>query len=244
MIDDGMLEKFPVKGAYGLHNWPGTPVGSFAVVRGPAMASADALDIIVDGIGGHAAQPHTTRDPIVAAAHIITSAQSIVSRVIDPLDQAVLSITAISGGEAYNVIPDRVALKCGFRAFSPKVAETIESELRRICASTAEAFKCRVTVSRPDITPYPPTVNHPQETDIALKAMRAVAGEANVRDDARPVMGSEDFSFVLQKVPGAYIFLGNGDSAGLHNPAYDFNDGAIQYGVAYWVALAGETLPV
>jgi hippurate hydrolase len=244
MIDDGMLERFPVKGAYGMHNWPGVPVGAFGVVRGPAMASADALTIVVEGRGGHAAQPHTTRDPVLAAAHIVTSVQSIVARVIDPLDQAVVSVTAINGGFAYNVIPDSVELKCGFRAFSAKVAATIEEELRRICASTAEAFKCKVTVSRPPITPYPATINAHAETEIALKAMRTVAGVENVRDDVRPVMGSEDFSFVLQKVPGAYIFIGNGDSADLHNPAYDFNDGAIPYGVAYWVELARETLPV
>jgi len=243
MIDDGMLERFPVKGAYAIHNWPGIPVGAFGVVRGPAMASAHGLTITVEGLGGHGAQPHKTRDPIVAAAHIITSVQTIVSRVIDPFDQAVVSITAIHGGEAFNVIPGTVEMKCGFRAFTPAVAQKIEDELRRICEKTAEAFGATVTLRPKPHMPYPPTVNHDAETDIALSAMRAVVGEANVRTDIRPSMGSEDFSFILNEVPGAYVFLGNGDTAALHNAAYDFDDEAIAYGVAYWVELARRVLP-
>jgi amidohydrolase len=243
MIDDGMLERFPIKGAYAIHNWPGIPVGQFGVVRGPAMASAHGLTITVEGLGGHGAQPHKTRDPIVAAAHIITSVQTIVSRVIDPFDQAVVSITAINGGEAFNVIPGTVEMKCGFRAFTPAVAQKIEDELRRICEKTAEAFGTKVTLRPKPHMPYPPTVNHDAETDIALGAMRAVAGDANVRTDLRPSMGSEDFSFILNQVPGAYVFLGNGDTAALHNAAYDFDDEAIAYGVAYWAELARRVLP-
>ncbi len=243
MIDDGMLERFPVKGAYALHNWPGMPVGEFGVMRGPAMASADGVFITVQGEGGHAAQPHTTRDPIVAAGHIISSVQTIVSRVVNPFEQAVVSITAINGGDAFNVIPDKVELKCGFRCFSEKVAVTIEEELWRICEKTGEALGVKVTVSRPPLTPYPPTINHPTETEIALDAMRAVAGADKVRDDLKPVMGSEDFAFILRRVPGAYVLLGNGDSAALHNPGYDFDDDAIGHGVAYWSELAARILP-
>lgn len=243
MIDAGMLERFPVKGAYALHNWPGMPVGEFGVVRGPAMASADGVFIIVKGKGGHAAAPHTARDPIVAAGHIIGSVQSIVSRVVDPFEQAVVSITAINGGEAFNVIPDAVEMKCGFRCFSETVAATIEQELWRICEKTGEAFGVEVTVKRPPLTPYPPTINHPAETEIALEAMRAAVGPDRVRDDLKPVMGSEDFAFILRQVPGAYVLIGNGASASLHNPAYDFDDGAIPHGVAYWSELAARVLP-
>ena len=243
MIDDGMLERFPVKGAYAVHNWPGVPVGAFGVVRGPAMAATGKFHITVEGVGGHAAFPHLSRDPIVAAAAIVTAAQTIVSRVVDPLDPAVVSITAIHGGEAFNVIPSRVEMKCNIRCFSDAVGKTIEAELRRICADTGSALGARVTVETGAGIPYPPTVNHHAETEIALEAMRAVAGPENVRDDVRPVMGAEDFAFVLRQVPGAYVFVGNGDSAMLHNPRYDFSDAALPYGVAYWVELARRVLP-
>ena len=244
MIDDGMLERFPVKGAYAVHNWPGTPIGAFGVVRGPAMAATGRFNITVHGQGGHAAFPHQARDPIVAAAAIVMAAQTIVSRVVDPLDPAVVSITTIHGGEAVNVIPDRVEMKCNTRCFSDAVGARLETELRRVCEDTAAALGMRASVDIADGLPYPPTVNHPAETDIALAAMRAVAGPENVRDDLKPVMGAEDFAFVLRKVPGAYVFVGNGDSAMLHNPRYDFSDAAIPYGVAYWVELAKRVLPV
>jgi hippurate hydrolase len=243
MIDDGMLERFPVKGAYAVHNWPGVPVGAFGVVRGPAMASTGKFHITVEGVGGHAAFPHRARDPIVAAAAIVTAAQTIVSRVVDPLDPAVVSITAIHGGDAFNVIPERVTMKCNIRCFSEAVAETIETELRRISAETAAALGVSATVETGTGIPYPPTVNHPAETELALEAMRAVAGPERVRDDLKPVMGAEDFAFVLRQVPGAYVFVGNGDSAMLHNPKYDFDDSAIAPGVAYWVELARRVLP-
>jgi hippurate hydrolase len=243
MIDDGMLERFPVKGAYAVHNWPGMPVGAFGVVRGPAMASADGFIITVEGTGGHAAIPYKTRDPIVAASHIVAAVQTIVARVVDPLDSAVVSITTIHGGEAFNVIPDRVEMKGTVRTFSEAVSRTIEAELKRICEKTAEAFGAKASVERPPKIPYPPTVNHPAETELALAAMCAVAGPEGVSDDLRPVMGSEDFAFILRKVPGAYIFVGNGDTAGLHNPRYDFNDAALPHGVAYWTELARRVLP-
>ncbi len=243
MIDDGMLDRFPVKGAYAVHNWPGTPIGAFRVVRGPAMAATGKFNITVEGHGGHAAFPHLARDPIVGAAAIVMAAQTIVSRVVDPLDPAVVSITTIHGGDAINVIPDRVEMRCNTRCFSDAVAATLEAEIRRVCADTAAALGLRARVEIAEGLPYPPTVNHPAETDIALAAMRAVAGPENVRDDFKPVMGAEDFAFVLRQVPGAYIFVGNGDSAMLHNPKYDFSDAAIPYGVAYWVELAKQVLP-
>jgi amidohydrolase len=245
MIEDGLFERFPVKGVYGLHNWPGLDVGKFAVARGPAMASADRLDIVVQGFGGHAAMPHRVKDPIVVSAEIILAAQTIVSRVIDPLEPAVVSITSIHAGEAYNIIPDKVEMRVGFRTLSDDVAVQIEKELRRICAGVAAAHDMSVEVLRAGapIKPYPATINHPKETDIAIEAMRAVAGYENVDDALKPTMGSEDFSFMLRRVPGAYIIMGNGNTAPLHHPAYDFNDEALPYGVAYWSELARRVLP-
>ena len=242
MIDDGMLDRFPVKGAYAVHNWPGLEVGEFGVVPGGAMASADGFLIVIDGTGAHAAQPHEGRDPIVAAAQVVSALQTIVSRAVDPLEHAVVSVTSIHGGDAWNVIPDRVELRCNVRAFTEAVSRTIEAELRRIAVKTAESFGASASVGRPPITPYPPTVNHPRETRIALDAMRAVAGASRVQAEMKPQMGSEDFAFILRQVPGAYVFVGNGDTAPLHNPRYQFNDAAIPYGVAYWVELARRVL--
>ncbi len=243
MIDDGMLDRFPVKAAFGVHNTPGLPVGQFGVARGAALASSNSLLITVDGTGGHAAEPHKARDPIVAAAQIIGAVQTIVSRVVDPLQPAVVSITSIHAGDAFNVIPDSVEMRCNIRTFSESVAATVLAELRRICAATGEAHGVRVRLDQPSITPYPPTVNDRAQTDHAVAAMRTVAGSEHVHDALKPVMASEDFAFVLRRVPGAFIFIGNGDTAAVHNPAYDFNDAAIPYGVAYWTELAKQVLP-
>ena len=243
MIDDGLFERFPVKGVYGLHNWPSLPIGQFAVARGPAMASADRLEIVVQGRGGHGAMPHLARDPIVAAAEIVLSLQTIVSRVIDPLEPAVISITSIHAGQAFNVIPDTVEMRGTFRTLSDATAEQIKLEIRRICDGVAAAHDMTVEIKPSPTLPYPTTVNHPKETDIAVAAMRAVAGAHNVFDNIKPVMGSEDFAFMLKRVPGAYIFMGNGDTAPVHHPAYDFNDEAIPYGVSFWSELARRALP-
>ncbi|MEX3314438.1 M20 aminoacylase family protein [Sulfitobacter sp. PS-8MA] len=243
MIDEGLLERFPVKAAYAAHNWPQMPVGEFGVIHGGAMASADGVLITVQGTGGHAAQPHQARDPIVCASAIVANVQSIVSRTISPFDQAVVSITSIHGGEAWNVIPDQIEMRCNFRSFSETVSARIEAELRRICSNTAAAHGCSVQIDRPPMTPYPPTVNHPAETQLAIEAMTAVAGADKVHQDLQPVMGSEDFAFFLREVPGAYVFIGNGDSAALHNPAYDFNDEALGHGISYWIELAQRSLP-
>jgi len=243
MIDDGLFERFPVKGVYGLHNWPSLPIGQFAVARGPAMASADRLEIIVQGRGGHGAMPHLARDPIVAAAEIVMSLQTIVSRVIDPLEPAVISITSIHAGQAFNVIPDTVEMRGTFRTLSDETADKIKLEIRRICDGVAAAHDMTVEIKPSPTLPYPTTVNHPKETDIAVAALKAVAGAENVLDNIKPVMGSEDFAFMLKRVPGAYIFMGNGDTAPVHHPAYDFNDEAIPYGVSYWSELARRVLP-
>jgi amidohydrolase len=242
MIEDGLFERFPVKAVYGLHNWPGVPVGQFAVARGPAMASADRFDIVVQGYGGHAAMPHKARDPIVAAAEIVLAAQTIVSRCVDPLESAVVSITSIHAGEAYNIIPDKVEMRMTFRTLSDAVAEQIAKELRRICEGVASANNMRVDVIPSATKAYPVTFNHDAETDLAIAAMSAVVGRENVDDKIKPTMGAEDFAFMLKRLPGAYVFMGNGDSAPVHHPAYDFNDEAIPYGVAFWAEIARRAL--
>jgi amidohydrolase len=172
----------------------------------------------------------------------VLALQTIVSRVIDPLQPAVVSITSIHAGEAFNVIPDTVEMRGTFRTLSDAVAEQIKTEIRRICDGVAAAHGMTVEIKPSPTPPYPTTVNHPKETDIAVAAMQAVAGAENVLDNMRPVMGAEDFSFMLKRLPGAYVFMGNGDTAQLHHPAYDFNDEAIPYGVAYWSELARRAL--
>lgn len=243
MIEDGMLDRFPVKAAYGMHNWPGIPVGQFAFARGPAMASGNALFLRIKGRGGHAAAPHLTRDPVVIAAHIVTALQTIVSRVVDPLQPAVVSVTSIHGGDAFNIIPEEVEMKVNFRTFSDEVSTLIDAEIRRICQLTAASFSAAIEIVDGMEVPYPATINHEHETDIAIKVARELVGADKVDDAIKPMMASEDFAFVLRRVPGCYLFIGNGDSAGLHNPAYDFNDGVIPHGVAFWSALVNEVLP-
>lgn len=237
MIDDGLLDRWPVSQAYALHNWPGLPVGEFAIRPGPIMASADGFVITVHGRGGHAAEPQKARDPIPAAAQFITACQTIVSRLCDPQDPAVVSITSIQGGEAFNVIPDCVTMRCGFRAYSEKTAQLIETELRRLASGIGAATDTEITLTRTPMTPYPPTVNHSTEATTLRAAMEKLGA---VQTDLNPVMGSEDFAFILRRVPGAYGFIGNGDTAPLHNPAYDFADEAIPFGVGVWCALASE----
>jgi amidohydrolase len=182
------------------------------------------------------------RDPIVAAAEIVLAAQTIVSRCVDPLESAVVSITSIHAGEAYNIIPDKVEMRMTFRTLSDAVAEQIAKELRRICEGVASANNMRVDVIPSATKAYPVTFNHDAETDLAIAAMSAVVGRENVDDKIKPTMGAEDFAFMLKRLPGAYVFMGNGDSAPVHHPAYDFNDEAIPYGVAFWAEIARRAL--
>ncbi|MEM7198256.1 MAG: amidohydrolase, partial [Pseudomonadota bacterium] len=244
MIDDGVLERFPVKGAYALHNYPGLGIGEFCVASGPALASSNAYSIVITGKGGHAAQPYNTHDPIVCAAHIVTALQTIISRIIDPRQPAVVSVTSIQGGDAFNVVPDSVTLRMTVRAFSVAVARRIEEEIHHICETTAQSFHTHAKISLPEtIIPYPPTINHEKETAIAIATMQEMVGVDKVETNAEAVMGSEDFSFFLQEVPGCFAFIGNGDTADLHNPHYDFNDRVLPYGIAYWCRMAERVLP-
>jgi amidohydrolase len=187
--------------------------------------------------------PHLARDPILCAAHLITELQTIVSRVINPIEPAVVSVTSINGGDAFNVIPDRVQLKCCNRTFSGEVHHIIRAEIDRICEHVGKSMAMRIEVKSGFDLVCPPTVNHPHETDIAVRVMQSIAGVEAVDAAQPPVMGSEDFAFILDKVPGCYGFIGNGSCAPLHHPEYDFNDGAIAYGVAYWANLARAILP-
>ena len=240
MVDDGMMERFGIARVFGMHNMPGLPVGQFAIRPGPIMAATAEFTIRIKGRGGHAAQPHNTIDPIVTAATMISALQTIRSRTVDPVEQVVVSATKIHAGDAYNIIPEELEFAGTIRTLKKEVAEIAYARVRAICEGVAAAAGAAVDVHI-DIN-YPVTFNHPEETDFAIDVARGVAGEPNVATGIQPVMGGEDFSYMLEARPGAFIFLGNGETAGLHNPAYDFNDDAIPHGVSYWVRLAETAL--
>jgi hippurate hydrolase len=246
MIEQGLFERFPVDSVYGMHNWPGLAAGSFAVHNGPVMACADQFDILVRGHGGHAAMPQQARDPLIAAAALAQAIQTVVSRVVDPLDPAVVSITRLfAGGEAYNVIPSEARLGGTVRAFRAEVQDRIETALERLCAGIAAGHGVQAQLEYR--RGYPPTINSAAEAALCAEAARAVAGETNVRTDLPPSMGAEDFSYMLREKPGCYVWIGNGLEEGgcmLHNPLYDFNDAILPLGVAYWVKLVERLLTV
>jgi hippurate hydrolase len=244
MIEEGLFKKFPVQEVYGMHNWPGTPVGSFAVREGPMLAATDKLEIVVAGKGGHAAMPHTVIDPVVAAAHIVTALQQIASRNTHPVDSAVVSVTQIHAGEAWNVIPEQVLLRGTARTFKPAVRDMVERRIGEVAEGIAAAHGARAAYKY--MRGYPPTVNHARETEIAARAAASVVGEANVDRNPMPTMGGEDFAYMLEQKPGCYIFIGNGASDGgrlLHSPHYDFNDEILPIGASYWVTLVEQVLP-
>ena len=236
MVKDGMMERFAIEEVYGMHNMPGMPLGRFGTRVGPIMASTDEFTITIDGRGGHAAQPHKTVDPIVIGSQIVNALQTIASRTVDPLASVVVSVTKFNAGFAHNIIPEQAVLAGTVRTLRPEVRDLAEARIKQISESLASAYGARVTISYG--RNYPVTVNHRDETGHALAAASDIAGESKVSADLDPMMGGEDFSYMLLARPGAFIFIGNGDTAGLHNPAYDFNDEAIPHGVSYWVKLA------
>ena len=240
MIDDGLMDRFGVEEVYGMHNWPSLPVGSFMLRKGPLMAAADEITITVEGQGGHAAMPHQCVDPVVLGAQILLALQTIASRNVDPLDACVVSITRFEAGSASNVIPQSAWLNGTVRTLQAQTRDLAEKRIREIAAGLAAAggATARVHYRRG----YPATVNHPAQTEFAAAVARKVVGDSHVDSNVAPVMGAEDFSFMLEARPGAFIFLGNGDSAKLHHPAYDFNDAAIPYGMSYWVELVETAL--
>jgi hippurate hydrolase len=243
MVEQGLFETFPVEAVYGMHNWPGMPVGRFAVRPGPMMASFDIFEITVSGRGTHAALPHLGVDPVVAAAQITLALQTITSRNTHPVDSAVVSVTQVHGGDTWNVIPDEVVLRGTTRAFKTETQDAIEAALRRICEGVASGMGASVAVRYE--RRYPATVNSEAETTTAAAAAAAVVGEPNVDTALLPTMGSEDFAFMLREKPGCYIFIGNGtgeQGAGLHNPHYDFNDEILPIGASYWATLVERVL--
>lgn len=240
MIKDGLMDRFAIDQVYGMHNIPGMALGSFAIRPGPLMASMDKLVIKVEGKGAHAAMPHKGVDPVLAGAQLVVALQSIVSRSIDPLESAVLSICSFHAGHTSNVIPQTADMLGTVRTLKPKVRDLVEQRMKDVAAGVAQATGTRIELNYN--RGYPVVVNHPDQTDIALKTAADIVGAANVDANTTPIMGAEDFAYMLEARPGAFIFMGNGDSAGLHHPAYNFNDDAIVHGSSYWVKLVEGTL--
>ncbi|EXL03759.1 M20 aminoacylase family protein [Brucella anthropi] len=240
MVEDGVMDRFNISEVYGIHNMPGLPVGQFAMRKGPIMAATDEFDLFITGRGGHAAQPHRTIDPILAGSQLMIALQGIVSRNVDPLDSLVISVTKFIAGEAYNVIPEKATLSGTVRTLKKETRAFAERRIREAAAGIAAATGAEITVRYKNN--YPVTFNHDAQTEFAARVASAVAGEGKVDESVEPMMAAEDFSYMLEARPGAYIFLGNGDTPGLHHPAYDFNDDAIPYGVSYFVAVAETAL--
>ena len=243
MVNDGLFTKFPCKTVWGMHNFPGQDIGTFAVCPGPAMAAADTIDITLKGQGTHAAFPHQGTDVMVAASHLVTALQTISSRSIDPMESVVLSITQIHAGETYNIIPEEITLKGTVRSFKTEIQDIAETSIRRITDGITKAFgmKYEVTYTRG----YPATINSLPESEFAAEVAADVVGEENVLTDLAPKMGAEDFSFMLNENPGCYIWVGNGPGKGgcyLHNPKYDFNDEVLPIGASYWARLVEKSL--
>jgi len=243
MCEQGLFEQFPVDAVYGMHNWPGLDAGCFAVHSGPVMAAMDTFDITITGKGCHAGMPNMGVDPVVVAGQLIGSLQSIVSRTLDPLESGVLSVTQMHGGNAYNVVPDSVILSGTCRTFSGDVQNLIEQKIRGHVHNICNAFGAVGTLDYQRI--YPAAVNHKIHADICHVVTESLVGSENVKQDLPPSMGAEDFSFMLQQRPGAYIWLGNGskdDGKGLHNPYYDFNDEVLSLGANFWIRLVQSQL--
>jgi len=244
MVEAGLFDKYPMEAVYGMHNIPGMPVGSFAVKPGPMMAAFDIFELTIKGKGGHAAMPHLAIDPVIIGTKIVDAYQSIVSRIVDPNEPAVLSVTQFHAGDAYNVIPDEVKISGCTRCFSPRVQKLFETQMKQIATEICSAWgaSCEFYYERR----YPPVINSEQEANLAGDVATDIAGTGNVYLNPKPSMGSEDFAYMLQEKPGAYIWIGNGDGEGsctVHNPGYDFNDEILPLGATWWVKMAEKSLP-
>ncbi len=240
MVKDGMMERFAIAEVYGMHNMPGLPVGHFAIRKGAIMAATDEFTVSIKGVGGHAAMPHRTIDPIAIGTQIISNLQLIASRSANPLKSVVVSVTMFNAGNAHNVIPSEASFAGTVRTLDPEMRDLAEQRFKQIVSGIAASHGAEVDIEFQ--RNYPVTFNHADETDHAIAVAEEIAGTGNVIDDIDPMMGGEDFSYMLLARPGAFIFVGNGDTAGLHNPAYDFNDEAIAHGISYWVRLAEQRL--
>ncbi len=245
MVEEGLFERFPMEAVYGMHNRPGLPVGKMQMRAGPAMAGYDVFEIVLQGSGAHGARPHEGVDPVVMQAQVVMALQTIASRNVDPIKSVVVSITQVHGGDTWNVIPPRVVLRGTVRSFLPEVQDQVEQRMRAICENVATAFGGSASLRYE--RRYPPLVNNPAHIAVAAEVAAEVVGPDNVSTEAPPVMGSEDFAFMLEAKPGCYVNLGNGTGErggiGLHSPRYDFNDEALAYGATFWVKLAERLLP-
>ena len=240
MVEDGLMERFDIQSVYGMHNLPGLPLGHFAIRPGPIMASTDEFTLVIKGRGGHAALPHQTIDPIVIGAQIVSNLQSIVSRSTNPLESVVVSVTKFNAGSAHNVIPEIATLAGTVRTLTPETRNAAEAQVEQIAKGVASAHGA--TIELRYNRNYPVTVNDAAEALFAGNVAEALMGKGRVERDVAPMMGGEDFSYMLEARPGAFIFIGNGESASLHHPKYNFNDDAIVHGVGYWTKLVDMKL--
>jgi amidohydrolase len=252
MIDEGLFERFPCDAVFGVHNWPGTAVGTFSVTAGPMMASSNEFEITIRGKGAHAALPHNGVDPVLVATHLVQALQSIITRNKKPVEAAVLSVTEIHAGDATNIIPDSAIVRGTVRTFTIETLDLIEARMKALAEQLPQAFGA--TGALHFHRNYPPTINEPGQTAFAVEVMKSLVGADNVNAACEPTMGSEDFAFMLLEKPGCYAFIGNGDGSHregghgmgpcmLHNPSYDFNDELIPLGGSYWVKLVQRFLP-
>jgi hippurate hydrolase len=243
MVEEGLFERFPMRMVFGMHNWPALPEGHFFWRKGPMMAAVANITITITGRGSHGAQPERSIDPIVVAAQIVSALQTLVSRAIDPTESGVVTIAHISGGDTFNVIPEQVRMLGTARWFTPAVGDRLENGLRALVTGIAASFGATADVIFQRA--YPPLVNDAEATDRTRKAAASVVGAERVLKMEKPTMGGEDFAFMLQAKQGSYIMLGTGksDSAGVHNPKFNFNDGMLTTGASYWAALVEQELP-
>ena len=242
MVDDGLMTRWGIQEVYGLHNMPGIPEGHFAITPGPLLAAADAFEIVVHGKGGHGgAGPHRAIDSVLIGAEIVSALQSIVARNVDPMKTAVLSTCSFHAGAAFNVIPPTATLGGTVRTFDPAVRDLVERRISEVADGIARAYGGSAETKYTRM--YPATVNHERETVIAAEVARDVAGADRVDDHTTPIMGGEDFAFMLQARPGAFIFLGMGDTPECHHPAYKFNDSILGHGASYWVRMIEKSMP-
>ena len=242
MVKDGLMERFGVQQVYGMHNQPGLPVGQFAIRKGGMLASVDFFNIEIEGRGGHAARPNEGVDPAIVVAQLVQALQTVVSRNADPVQSLVISVTRIHMGEANNVIAQTATLGGTVRTLTPEMRDMAESRMGTLCEHIAAAHGAKIELDYERL--YPVTVNHDAETEFAAEVASEIVGSDNVEENAPPVMGGEDFSFMLESRPGAFIFVGQGDTGRLHNPTYDFNDAIIPIGCSYWVKLVEMAMPL
>ncbi|OCG14291.1 M20 aminoacylase family protein [Gilliamella apicola] len=240
MVENGLFERFPIEAVYGIHNQPNMKLNHFYVTHGPMMASYDVFEIKITGVGAHAAAPHLSKDTILTATQIVNGLQSIVSRNVDPLSSLVVSVTQIHSGDTWNVIPQQAVIRGTVRTFDAQVQDMAENRIKQIATGIASTFEAKAEVDYQ--RRYPATINHAKQAEIAIKAAQNVVGETDVIIDPTPSMGAEDFAFMLKKIPGAYVWLGAGQGANLHNPAYNFNDEVLTTGVEYFIEIVKQEL--